>query len=126
MKYKVIRYFTDAQDNEYAYREGDTYPREGLNVSEQRIKDLLSGNNFQRVALIAPDLQAKVAKKEVEEPKKEVEEPKKEEEVKWTEEEILKMPFMKLKSVAKQNGVETKDREASDIRSELIEKLVEV
>ncbi len=119
MKYKVIRYFTDAQDNEYAYREGDTYPREGLNVSEQRIKDLLSGNNFQRVALIAPDLQTKDAKKEVEEPKKE-------EEVKWTEEEILKMPFMKLKSIAKQNGVETKDREASDIRSELIEKLVEV
>ncbi len=119
MKYKVIRYFTDAQDNEYAYHEGDTYPREGLSVSEQRIKDLLSGNNFQRVALIAPDLQAKVVKKEVEEPKNE-------EDVKWTEEEILKMPFMKLKSIAKQHGVETKDREASDIRSELIEKLVEV
>lgn len=121
MKYIVIRYFTDAQDNEYAYHEGDTYPREGLNVTEQRINDLLSGNNFQKVALIAPEHQVKKVAK----PKKVVE-AKEEEKVNWTEEEILKMPFMKLKSIAKQNGIETKDREASDIRSELIEKLVEV
>lgn len=44
-------------------------------------------------------------------------------EVEWTVDEILKMPFMKLRSVAKKNGVEVEDKEAKDIRSELIEKL---
>ena len=39
MKYKVVRYFTDMQDNNYAYSEGDFYPREGLVVSEARIGD---------------------------------------------------------------------------------------
>lgn len=115
MQYEVIRFFTDAQDNEYAYREGDIYPREGLTVSEVRIKDLLSGNNFQRVPLI---------KRVFDKPNKIIKEQKKvEEPVSYTAEEIQKMPYMKLKSVAKQNGVEVKDKEAADIRAELIEKM---
>ena len=114
MQYEVIRYFTDAQDNDYAYREGDTYPREGLSVSDARIRDLLSGNNFQRVALI---------KRVLDKPAKKKSEAKVEEPLSYTAEDIQKMPYMKLKSVARQNGVEVKDREASDIRSELIEKL---
>lgn len=58
----------------------------------------------------------------VEEPA--IEEPKEvTNEVEWTAEEINKMPYMKLKSIAKKNGVEVTDKEASDIRSELIEKL---
>jgi len=114
MQYEVIRYFTDAQDNDYAYREGDTYPRDGLNVSDARIRDLLSGNNFQRVALI---------KRVLDKPAKKKNETKVEEPVSYTVEDVQKMPYMKLKSVAKQNGVEVKDKEASDIRSELIEKL---
>lgn len=112
--YIVTRYFTDAQDNEYAYHAGDTYPREGLSVSEERINNLMSGNNFQKVSLI----------KKVDTPTKKVE---KEEalnkDVVWTAEDIQKMPYMKLKSVAKQNDVEVKDREASDVRADLIEKL---
>lgn len=44
-------------------------------------------------------------------------------EVVWTAEEIQKMPYMKLKSVAKKNGVDVAEKEAADIRSELIEKL---
>lgn len=114
MQYEVIRYFTDAQDNDYAYREGDTYPRDGLNVSDARIRDLLSGNNFQRVALI---------KRVLDKPAKKKNETKVEEPVSYTVEDVQKMPYMKLKSVAKQNGVEVKDKEASDIRSELIDKL---
>ena len=119
MKYVVLRYFTDAQDNEYAYNEGDIYPRKGLTVSDARIKDLLSGNNFQRIALIKRVTEDEIAKSQ----------PKKEEEAKeitWTEEDINKMPFMKLKSIAKKNGIEVEDRKAEEIRSDLIEKLVEV
>lgn len=118
MQYEVIRYFIDAQDDDYAYREGDTYPRDGLNVSDARIRDLLSGNNFQRVALIKRVLDKPAPKKSDEKVENKVQES-----VSYTAEEIQKMPYMKLKSVAKQNGVEVKDKEASDIRSELIEKL---
>ena len=71
---------------------------------------------------------AALANKPQDIPKKEEkiqEEPKTEaaNEVEWTAEEIKKMPFMKLKSVAKQNGVEVKDKEASEIRADLIERL---
>ena len=118
MKYVVTRYFTDAQDNEYAYHEGDIYPREGHTVSEVRIKDLLSGNNFQRVALIKRVTGDTVKKVEAAIPENK--------EVVWTEEEINKMPYMKLKSVAKQNGIDIEDMKTAEIKAELIKKLVEV
>lgn len=118
MQYVVTRYFTDAQDNEYAYHEGDIYPREGHTVSEARLKDLLSGNNFQRIALIKRVEKVEAPKK------KEVQEAVQDNEnVVWTEDEINKMPFMKLKAIAKQNGIDVEDKKASEIREELIEKL---
>jgi len=43
--YEVIHYFTDLQDNEYPYNVGDIFPRDGLAVSEKRIKEL-SGSNY--------------------------------------------------------------------------------
>ncbi len=52
MKYTVIRYFTDLQDKNYAYRAGDTYPREGLSPSAERIEELASDKNKQRTPLI--------------------------------------------------------------------------
>ncbi len=118
MQYVVTRYFTDAQDNEYAYHEGDIYPREGHTVSEARLKDLLSGNNFQRVALIK-----RVEKVEAPKKKEVQEEVQDNENVVWSEDEINKMPFMKLKAIAKQNGIDVEDKKASEIREELIEKL---
>lgn len=137
MYYEVIRYFRDAQDNGYVYHEGDKYPRDGHSVSAVRLKDLLSGNNFQSVPLIKRvDSIGRFVNKVKEEPKEEVsnnlenevvEEEKEEvkEETKavnkdsYTAEEIDKMPFMKLKSVAKKNGVPVEDREAKDIREDL-------
>lgn len=52
MAYKVIRFFTDLQDNDYPYTEGDTFPREGLSVSEDRIKELSGPDNLQKTPLI--------------------------------------------------------------------------
>lgn len=122
MKYEVIRYFTDAQDNEYAYREGDIYPREGLTVSQARINDLMSGNNFQKVALIKPfDESQKPVKAKEENPKEEIPEEVKESE--FSAEEIDKMPFMKLKAVAKKNGIPVENREAKDIREDVKKEL---
>lgn len=50
--YKAIQYFTDLQDNNYSYSVGSTYPREGLVVSDERIKELLSRNNKQNRPVI--------------------------------------------------------------------------
>lgn len=50
--YKVINYFTDLQDNDFAYNVGDVYPRKGLNVSPERITELSGSNNKQGKPLI--------------------------------------------------------------------------
>ena len=38
MSYKVIHYFTDLQDFNHPYKVGDSFPRLGLKVSEDRLK----------------------------------------------------------------------------------------
>jgi len=52
MMYKVIKFFTDKLDNGYAYNAGDTFPRNGFNVSEERISELLGNHNRQRTPVI--------------------------------------------------------------------------
>lgn len=46
-KYVSIRKkkWVDLQDNKYPYKKGDIYPREGLEVTEERLKELSSKNN---------------------------------------------------------------------------------
>lgn len=50
--YTVIRYFEDLTDNNFPYNVGDTYPREGLAPTEERIKELASDYNKQHTPLI--------------------------------------------------------------------------
>lgn len=50
--YRVVRYFTDLQDNNYAYNAGDKFPRDGMVVSNERINELLSDKNKQCRQLI--------------------------------------------------------------------------
>lgn len=50
--YEVIHYFTDLRDNEHPYNVGDTFPRDGLTVSKERLKELSGNNNRQRKPLI--------------------------------------------------------------------------
>lgn len=50
--YKVIEYFTDLQDDDYAYNVGDTFPRKGLTVSKERLTELSTKNNRQNKPLI--------------------------------------------------------------------------
>ena len=52
MKYRVIKMFTDLQDKEYAYQVGDTYPREGLSPTDERIAELSGSRNRQGKPLI--------------------------------------------------------------------------
>ena len=140
MKYVVIHSFLDEQDGNYAYHEGDTFPRDGVFASDLRIKDLMNGNNPHKMPLIkiGNGIATFINKKVVEEIKEENpidevteetsvdEEPSVEEtptQAEFTGEEIDKMPFMKLKSVAKKNGIPVEDRTAPDIRSDLKKEL---
>ena len=50
--YKVIKYFTDLQDNNYAYYVGDTFPHNGVEAGAERIAELSSDKNLQGVPLI--------------------------------------------------------------------------
>lgn len=50
--YRVVRYFEDLQDNGYAYKAGDKFPREGMTVSDARINILSSADNLQHTKLI--------------------------------------------------------------------------
>ena len=63
--YKVIKYFTDMQDNNFVYQVNDEYPRKGLSVLPSRIKELASDKNRQGCPLIKeiPDIEDKPEKK---------------------------------------------------------------
>lgn len=50
--YKVIRLFTDLQ-NGHVYNVGDKFPKDGVQVTENRIAELASSKNRQGVPLIA-------------------------------------------------------------------------
>ena len=86
--YKVVKAFHDLKDvkktksgNVYhEYNVGDTYPRNGLNPSEERISELSGDNNKQGTPLI------KLVKENVKEDK---------------EEETIKDSSKKIKSSAK-------------------------
>ena len=68
--YKAIEYFTDLQDNNYEYKEGDAYPRKGYEPSEARIEELLGANNKRGRAVIEAVAASKVLDVEEEKPKK--------------------------------------------------------
>ena len=50
--YKVIKFFTDLQDNNHPYNVGDEFPRKGVAVTEARLAELAGKNNKQRTPLI--------------------------------------------------------------------------
>ena len=52
MPYKVIKFFTDLKDNEHPYNVGDTFPRKGVEVSEERVAELSGKFNKQGCPLI--------------------------------------------------------------------------
>ena len=52
MGYRVIKYFTDLKDHNHEYQVGDKFPHEGLEVSEERYKELSSTANRRGIPLI--------------------------------------------------------------------------
>lgn len=50
--YKVIKRFTDLQDDNHRYQVGDEFPREGGKATKKRIAELSGTDNRQGVPLI--------------------------------------------------------------------------
>ena len=50
--YKVIKYFTDLQDNDYPYDMGDVFPRSSVTVTKGRLAELAGEKNKQGTPLI--------------------------------------------------------------------------
>jgi hypothetical protein len=67
--YRVIKYFTDLQDNNHAYQVGDIFPHEGKEVTEKRLLELSTSANRRGMPLIEKVEETEVAK-EVEEVEK--------------------------------------------------------
>ena len=67
MLYRVVKYFTDLQDNEHPYDVGDIFPRPGVSVTDARLAELAGRDNRRGVPLIAaeeaPEPKPKKAKK---------------------------------------------------------------
>ena len=104
--YKVLAYFTDLQDNNHPYDEGDIFPRDGLSVSENRLQELSSTRNRRKIKLI-----------ELVEDKQEPPKP-------LTKTEINRMPISELKELALANGIEnTEDMTGTELKKVLISKL---
>lgn len=78
MAYKAIVFFKDLKDGSHAYNPGDVYPREGVQVSAERIEELASGNNRRGIPVIEevkeePKEKPKTEKKAEENPEKKTE-----------------------------------------------------
>lgn len=60
--YKVIVDFADLQDNNYRYHTGDIFPRKGIEVSAERLDELLTDKNRRRKPMIKEVKEEKPAK----------------------------------------------------------------
>lgn len=98
--YEVIHYFTDLQDNEHPYNVGDIFPRDGLTVSEERLKELSGSNNKQHKPLI------KFVEEEPPFSDKDIELEEDSEGKRYTKTEINRMSTAELQNLAAAEGIE--------------------
>lgn len=112
--YKVLKYFTDLQDNRHPYHEGDTFPRDGLNVSEARLEELSGSNNKQGRPLI---------EKIKDDFSKNMNPPVEDNRISYTKTEINRMSTAELQELAKKQGIENAENiTGGELKKILIEK----
>lgn len=75
--YRVLVGFCDLIDANHVYVEGDTYPREGMEPTKERIEELLTDKNRRRQPLIEKVEEVKAEKPKTEDKEEPAEEPKK-------------------------------------------------
>lgn len=50
--YRVIKFFTDLHDGNHPYNVGDSFPRKGIEVTDERLAELSGSSNKQGTPLI--------------------------------------------------------------------------
>ena len=60
MTYKTTKAVRDTQDNGFYYHAGATYPREGLEVSKERLETLVKNGYIVKVELTSKEIKAKL------------------------------------------------------------------
>ena len=60
MAYKTTTAVRDTQDNGFYYHAGATYPREGLEVSKERLETLVKNGYIVKVELTSKEIKAKL------------------------------------------------------------------
>ena len=110
MSYRVIHYFTDLQDLDYPYKVGDVFPRQGLSVSDERLKELSSDANKRGMPLIELVTETKQDMGNIQS-------------VKYTKTEINRMSTSELQDLALNSGVaDAKSMTGAELKKLLIEK----
>lgn len=111
--YEVILFFTDLQDNEYPYNPRDIFPREGMEVTKERLAELSGSNNKQHKQLIK--------KIEVEDDGQYEPLPFPDDAPKHTKSEINRMSTAELQNLAASMGIEGAfDMTGADLKRRLI------
>ena len=60
MTYKTTTAVRDTQDNDFYYYAGATYPREGLEVSKERLETLVKNGYIVKVELTSKEIKNKL------------------------------------------------------------------
>ena len=120
MSYKVIHYFTDLQDFNHPYKVGETFPRLGLKVSNERLEELASSKNKQGKPLIEKVEEVK-EKNFLDEFAETVAEDRNAKKIIYTKTEINRMSTADLKELAKEQGIDD-ELSGADIKKVLIKK----
>ena len=60
MAYKTTTAVRDTQDNGFYYHAGATYPRQGLEVSKERLETLVKNGYIVKVELTSKEIKAKL------------------------------------------------------------------
>lgn len=119
MEYEVIQFFTDLQDNRHPYSPGDKFPRDGMVVTENRLRELSGNGNRQRKPLIKKIQEAGNA--EMEEVSKDYEEQKND--FGYTKTDINRMSTSQLQKLASESGIENaNEKSGGELKKLLIEK----
>ena len=60
MTYKTTKAVRDTQDNGFYYHAGATYPRQGLEVSKERLETLVKNGYIVKAELTSKEIKAKL------------------------------------------------------------------
>lgn len=60
MTYKTTKAVRDTQDNDFYYHAGATYPRQGLEVSKERLETLVKNGYIVKEELTSKEIKAKL------------------------------------------------------------------